>query len=162
MLAVGIDPGTARTGYGFVRETDHGFEVVDYGVITTVSTDSDETRLEQLFDRISSLLDLHQPDSGAVEKLFFSRNITSAIHVSQARGVVLLGLKRHGVKISEYTPMQVKQAICGYGGAEKRQIQEMVKVILNLESIPKPDDAADALAIALCHLQSYKLNSLAQ
>lgn len=160
MLAVGIDPGTARTGYGFVRETEHGYEVVDYGVVTTSSDNHDALRLSVLFEKLTELFTRYQPDIGAVEKLFFSRNITSAMNVSQARGVVLLGMHRKNIPVAEYTPRQVKQAVCGYGGAGKKQIQEMVKVILNLADLPKPDDAADALAIAICHLQSYKLMSL--
>jgi len=163
MVVVGIDPGIATTGYGFVCETSHGaLEVVEYGVIRTSAELPHEKRLLQLFQRLRELVILHQPESGAVEKLFFQRNVKTAITVGQGRGVVLLALAQADVAVAEYTPLEVKQAVAGYGGADKRQIQEMVRVLLDLEEIPKPDDAADALAVAICHLHSAKMLNLIQ
>lgn len=161
MLVLGIDPGTATTGYGLVQETaEGGYSVVAYGVILTPAGMAAEKRLLLLYQRLMELTLLHRPDCGAVEKLFFSRNVTTAIAVGQARGVVMLALAQQGLPVAEYTPMQVKQAITGYGGAEKMQIQLMVQALLGLPELPHPDDAADALAIAMCHLQSYRLQSL--
>ena len=161
MLVLGIDPGTATTGYGLVRETaDGSFAVVDFGVILTPAGMPMEKRLLLLYERLIELIILHRPESGAVEKLFFSRNVTTAIAVGQARGVVMLALAQHGLSVAEYTPMEVKQAITGYGGADKMQIQIMVQAILGLAELPRPDDAADALAIAMCHLQNYHLKEL--
>jgi crossover junction endodeoxyribonuclease RuvC len=161
MLVVGIDPGTATTGYGFVHETDQGdLEVIDFGVILTQAGDLPEIRLLQLHQRLKELLLLHQPDSGAVEKLFFQRNVTTAIAVGQARGVVLLSMAESGIPVAEYTPLEVKQAVVGYGGADKNQVQQMVKAMLQLSEIPRPDDAADALAIAICHIHSNRFLNL--
>jgi crossover junction endodeoxyribonuclease RuvC len=161
MLVLGIDPGTATTGYGLIRETEEGgFSVVEFGVILTPSTLAMEKRLLLLYEKLNEILLLHRPNSGAVEKLFFSRNVTNAITVSQARGVIMLALAQAKMQIAEYTPMEVKQAIAGYGGAEKKQVQIMVQMTLELDSLPKPDDAADALAVAVCHLKSYRMRSL--
>jgi len=161
MLVVGIDPGTATTGYGFVRETDQGnLEVVDYGVVLTQAGDQAEIRLFQLYNRLNELILLYQPNSGAVEKLFFQRNVTTAIAVGQARGVVLLSLAKAHIPVAEYTPLEVKQAVVGYGGADKNQVQQMVKALLQLAEVPRPDDAADALAIAICHLHSNRFLNL--
>ena len=161
MLVVGIDPGTATTGYGFVREAPSGsLEVVDYGVILTPAHTPAEQRLLLLYNRLMELLLLHRPDCGAVEKLFFARNVTTAIAVGQARGVVMLGLAQQGIHTAEYTPLEIKQAVTGYGGAEKMQVQIMVQAILEMPELPRPDDAADALAVALTHLQSYRLKEL--
>lgn len=161
MLVLGIDPGTATTGYGLVRETaDRGFEVVGYGVILTPAGMAQEKRLLMLHDQLLEIMLLHRPDCGAVEKLFFQRNVTNAIQVGQARGVVLLEMAKQGMLVNEYTPMEVKQAITGYGGAQKLQIQQMVQAILQLDELPRPDDAADALAVAICHLQSYRMRAL--
>jgi crossover junction endodeoxyribonuclease RuvC len=163
MLVVGIDPGTATTGYGFIRETSRGeLEAVDFGVILTRAGQPAENRLQEVYQKLKVLLFLHQPESGAVEKLFFQKNVTSAIAVGQARGVVLLALAEAGLRVSEYTPMQVKQAIAGYGGADKNQVQQMVRAILNLPDIPRPDDAADALAVAICHLHSRRFTRLSE
>lgn len=163
MLVVGIDPGTATTGYGFIRETPQGdLQVVDYGVILTPAHTPMEERLQHLYGRLKELFLLHRPQSGAVEKLFFQRNVTTAIAVGQARGIVLLAMAETGVSVFEYAPLEVKQAVVGYGGADKNQMQQMVKAILNLESIPKPDDAADALGIAICHIHSARLSSMSQ
>jgi crossover junction endodeoxyribonuclease RuvC len=161
MLALGIDPGTATTGYGFVRETQEGaLEILDFGVILTPAGETPEKRLVLLYNQLKQLILLHHPDTAAVEKLFFQRNITTAIAVGQARGVILLSLAEAGIQVFEYNPLEVKQAVAGYGGAPKKQVQQMVRVILNLEKIPQPDDAADALAIAICHIHSKHLTDL--
>ncbi len=160
MLVLGIDPGTATTGFGLVAETEHrDLEVVEYGTIQTPAGLEQEKRLKLLYDRINEIILLHRPQCGAVEKLFFRRNVTTAIAVGQARGVTLLAMAEHNMQIAEYTPMEVKQAVSGYGGADKKQVQVMVQAILNLSQLPKPDDAADALAIAICHLHSYRWNT---
>ena len=156
-LALGIDPGTATTGFGLVRLEDDGSLVaVDYGVILTPKEAAAPARLEMLYNQLSDLLRKHHPDTAAVEKLFFSRNVTTALAVGQARGVVMLCMQQAGVEPFEYTPNEIKQAVAGYGGAQKKQIQEMVRALLQLESIPKPDDAADALAIAITHLNTKR------
>jgi crossover junction endodeoxyribonuclease RuvC len=161
MLAIGIDPGTAITGYGLIREEQDGsLTVIDYGVIETSSNDSMPQRLVQLYQNLKSIIDHHNPQSGAVEKLFFARNVRTALSVGQARGVALLALAEAGVELSEYSPNEVKQAVAGYGGADKNQVQHMVQALLELEKIPQPDDAADALAVAICHLHSARIRSL--
>lgn len=160
MLIVGIDPGTATTGYGLVRETDNGIEVVDFGVVVTPAGERPEIRLFQLYEALTKLMLLHRPQSGAVERLFFQRNVSTAIAVGQARGVAMLVMAQNSVPVAEYTPLEVKQAVTGYGKADKNQVQQMVKALLELEDIPRPDDAADALAIAICHLHSMKYSSL--
>jgi crossover junction endodeoxyribonuclease RuvC len=163
MLVLGIDPGTATTGYGFVRDLPDGsLEVVDFGVISTPAALPMPERLSMLYQKLIEKILLYGPQSGAVEKLFFQRNVTTAMTVGQARGVVILALAQHGMEVAEYTPLQVKQAVTGYGGADKNQVQQMVKALLNLLLVPKPDDAADALAVAICHLHSARLNRLIQ
>ena len=161
MVVVGIDPGTATTGFGFICEKENGdLEVLDYGVILTPAGDTMGNRLKKIFNDLSALLLLHRPDSSAVEKLFFQRNVTTALSVGQARGVILLAMAEHHIPIAEYTPMEIKQAIAGYGGADKLQVQQMVKALLGLNDIPKPDDAADALAIAICHIHTSRFARL--
>ena len=156
-LALGIDPGTAITGYGLVRLSPDGELVaVKYGVINTPKTDPPPARLETIYDEMTNLLKEHKPDIAAVEKLFFARNVTTGIAVGQARGVVMLALQKAGLEIFEYTPKEIKNAVAGYGGADKRQVQEMVRALLKLDSIPKPDDAADALAVAITHLSTRR------
>ena len=163
MIFLGIDPGTAITGYGLVRENKNGdLEAIDYGVIKTASKLPLEERLIKIYNELEELILLHKPTSGAVEKVFFSTNAKTAMSVGHARGVVLLVLAKNGVPIADYSPMDVKQAVVGYGVAEKRQVQEMVKAILNLNEIPKPDDAADALAVAICHYHSYRYHNLSK
>jgi crossover junction endodeoxyribonuclease RuvC len=155
MLVIGIDPGTASTGYGVVRQGDNGrLELVAYGVISTPSDQPMSERLRDLHMELTDLLALHQPDSGAVEKLFYSRNVLTAISVGQARGVSMLAFAQANIPVDEYNPRVVKQSVTGYGGAEKSQIQEMVRSLLGMDVLPKPDDAADALAVAICHLHS--------
>jgi len=156
-LALGIDPGTATTGFGLVRlDPDGELVAVKYGVILTPKDASASARLVMLYDQLQGLLKEYQPDTAAVEKLFFSRNVTTALAVGQARGVVMLSLEQAGIEPFEYTPNEVKQAVAGFGGADKRQVQDMVRALLQLESIPKPDDAADALAIAITHLNTRR------
>ena len=156
-LALGIDPGTATTGYGLVRLMPDGELVaVSYGIISTPKEATPPARLEMLFDDLNKLLKKHKPETAAVEKLFFSKNVTTALAVGQARGVIMLCLQKAGIEPFEYTPNEVKQAVAGYGSAEKRQVQEMVRALLQLGSIPKPDDAADALAIAIKHLNTKR------
>lgn len=161
MIVIGIDPGTATTGYGIIEENNDGdFRTIEYGVISTTAGQPLENRLKTIYEQITTLILLHKPQSGAVEKLFFKQNVTNAIAVGQARGVVLLAMVMNGVAVYEYSPSEVKSAISGYGNAEKAQVQAMVKAILSLDDIPKPDDAADALAIAICHLNSSGILSL--
>jgi crossover junction endodeoxyribonuclease RuvC len=163
MLVIGIDPGTATTGYGIVEENQRKeIRAIAYGIIKTEPNIPAEQRLLEIYEQLNELILLHRPDTGAVEKLFFSKNVTTAIAVGQARGVILLSLASAHIPLVEYTPNEIKQAVTGYGGADKKQIQEMIRTILNLDSIPKPDDAADALAIALCHVQSQGYSQMTQ
>jgi crossover junction endodeoxyribonuclease RuvC len=156
-LALGIDPGIATTGYGLVRLTRDGELVaVSFGIISTPKDSSAPVRLEILFDQLKALLKKYKPDTAAVEKLFFQSNVKTALSVGQARGVIMLCLQKAGIEPFEYTPNEVKQAVAGYGGADKRQVQDMVRALLQLDSIPKPDDAADALAIAITHLNTTR------
>ncbi len=156
-LALGIDPGTATTGYGFVRVLPDGNMIpVKYGVILTPKEATASARLVMLYDDLRALVSEYKPELAAVEKLFFARNVTTAIAVGQARGVIMLCLEQFGVTTFEYTPKEIKQAVAGYGSAEKRQVQEMVRALLQLDSIPKPDDAADALAVAITHLSTKR------
>ena len=160
-LVLGIDPGTATTGYGLVRDLpDDNLQMVDFGVIQTPAGLPAAERLSLLYHRLRELLLLHRPESAAVEKLFFQNNVKTAIAVGQARGVVLLALAEAGLEIAEYTPNEVKQAVAGYGSADKKQIQEMVRILLRMAHIPQPDDAADALAVCICHQHSARLNML--
>jgi len=152
MIVIGIDPGTARLGYGIIAVRNRKPEHVCYGCIESGKGQTASARLLHIYSEVATLLEKYPPAHIAVEKLFFSRNITSAMSVSEARGVILLLAEQQRIPITEYTPNQVKQAITGSGRADKRQMQEMIKRLLNLEEIPKPDDAADALSIALCHI----------
>lgn len=160
MIVIGIDPGTARTGYGLVREADGALAAVAYGVIETAAGIPLHRRLQTIHRELRDLLALHRPVSGAVEKLFFARNVTTALAVGQARGVAMLALADANVAVAEYTPLEVKQAVAGYGRADKPQMQAMVRMLLGLSEIPRPDDAADALAVAICHLHSAKMKAL--
>ncbi len=156
-LVIGIDPGTATTGYGLVRDLpDDNLQMVEFGVIQTPAGMPAAERLSMLYHRLRELLLLHRPESAAVEKLFFQNNVKTAIAVGQARGVALLALAEAGLEIAEYTPNEVKQAVTGYGSADKKQIQEMVRILLRMAHIPQPDDAADALAIAITHLHTRR------
>jgi len=161
MAVIGIDPGTALTGYGIIEELpDQSLQVIDFGVIRTDSTDKPEIRLRKIFSQLNEILSLYKPETGAVEKLYFQRNTRTAMSVGQARGVAILSLAEAGLSISEYGPVEIKQAVVGYGKASKNQVQQMVKILLNLQEIPKPDDAADALAVAICHIHSRKMLAL--
>ena len=156
-VILGIDPGTATTGYGLVQDREDGsLESITYGVILTPPAMPAHQRLSLLYHDLNDLLLLHHPDGVAVEKLFFQTNVKTAIAVGQARGVVLLAISEAGLPLSEYTPNEVKQAVAGYGSAGKKQVQEMVRVLLCLSELPKPDDAADALAIAITDLNTHK------
>jgi crossover junction endodeoxyribonuclease RuvC len=158
MLVIGIDPGIAITGFGLIQENSDGsIQCIDYGVIRTPSGITPEKRLLILFEEIRKILLLHHPVCAGVEKLFFQHNVKTAMSVGQARGVALLALAQAHVDVSEYTPNEVKQSLTGYGAADKAQVQQMVKTVLNLPEIPQPDDAADALAVAFCHLNCKHL-----
>jgi crossover junction endodeoxyribonuclease RuvC len=163
MMVIGIDPGTATTGFGLVQEKEDGsLKVIDYGAIQTPPGIAMPERLLSLYERLKEILLLHHPDSGAVEKLFFQRNVTTAISVGQARGVALLALAQMNLPVMEYTPLEIKQAVAGYGGAGKQQVQQMVRALLEMDDIPRPDDAADALAVAICHLHSAGMRRIYQ
>ena len=162
MIVLGIDPGTATTGYGVVRDNPDGRLIkVCYGVIRTEADTPYPIRLKEIHEGIAFLINEYKPEAIATEQLFFNKNVATALSVGQARGVVILTAALAGIELAEYTPIQVKEAVVGYGRAEKMQVQLMVKVVLGLEEIPKPDDAADALAVAICHLNSYKMRSFA-
>ncbi|OYD09914.1 crossover junction endodeoxyribonuclease RuvC [Paludifilum halophilum] len=154
MRILGIDPGIAIVGYGVIDQRGNQLKVVDYGSIQTPAKTATATRLKQIYDASTELFRRFQPDVVAIEKLFFNRNVTTAFTVGQARGVVMLASEEAGAVITEYTPLQVKMAVVGYGQAQKKQIQEMVRMILSLPDIPKPDDVADALGVAICQAHS--------
>lgn len=162
MIVLGIDPGTAITGFGIIEElADQSLRVLDCGVIRTPSASSDWERLLLLFERISEVIRFYHPDCAAVEKLYFQQNVTTALSVGQARGVVLLAMAQNRLQVSEYSPLEVKQSIAGYGRADKQQIQRMVKALLMMSDPPSPDDVADALAVAICHLNSHQMKKIA-
>jgi len=160
VLVLGVDPGTAITGYGLVREEEGGLTLVDYGVITTPAGQPLPERLQTIYSGLADVAGKHQPQQAAVEELFFSRNVRTALSVGHARGVALLALVDAGLAIYEYKPLEIKQAITGYGGADKQQVQEMVRLLLNLDHVPQPDDAADAVAVAVCHIHSARMTAL--
>ncbi|MCI9597094.1 MAG: crossover junction endodeoxyribonuclease RuvC [Firmicutes bacterium] len=151
MRILGIDPGYAILGYGVVDMIGNRFKVVDYGAVTTEAGMEMPDRLKILYNSLMELIVRHEPEVASVEELFFNTNAKTAILVGQARGVAVLACANSGLEIQEYTPLQIKQALVGYGRAEKKQVQQMVKTILNLKEVPKPDDTADALAAAVCH-----------
>ncbi len=162
MLVLGIDPGTATTGFGLVRELANGdLQAVHYGVITTQAKMPMPNRLMILYDGVRKLIEDYKPDSAAIENLFFGKNVTTAITVAQGRGVVLLALAQAGLTIREYKPAEIKQAIAGYGNADKTQVQEMIRQLLNLDQIPRPDDAADGLGVAITDLSSSRFERMA-
>jgi crossover junction endodeoxyribonuclease RuvC len=160
MLVLGIDPGTAITGYGLVKGEGDDLTLVAYGAITTSSDWPLPERLQRIYQELTALIEDQQPTAAAVEELFFSKNVRTALSVGQARGVALLAAANARLSIHEYTPLQVKQAIAGYGRATKDQVQQMVKMLLALDSVPQPDDAADAIAVAICHIHSAKLTAM--
>jgi len=161
-LVLGVDPGTAITGYGLVWGEGDNLRLVDYGAITTSSDESQPQRLQEIYRQLTALIQERQPAVAAVEKLFFSRNVRTALSVVQARGVALLAIANAEIAVHEYTPLEVKQAVVGYGRATKEQVQEMVKVLLGLDSVPQPDDAADAIAVAICHIHSARMKDFAR
>lgn len=156
MRILGIDPGTGILGFGVIDAAGGKATLVDGGVIRTPVHEDDAVRLVTIFDELSEVIKATKPDAMSVEKLFFAQNVTTAMTVSQARGVILLCGKQAGLEIFEYTPLQIKMAISGYGRADKKQMQEMVRVILGLKEVPKPDDCADAIAAALTHAQTMR------
>lgn len=161
MLILGIDPGLTRTGIGLISISQRNDpELLHYEVIDSTAVSSTSSRLIFLFDRLSALIETYQPTESAMEKLFFQRNITTALAVSEARGVATLCLARFGLPISEYTPNEVKQSVSGSGRADKKQVQSMVQLLLGMNEVPQPDDAADALAVALCHASHINLRNL--
>ena len=161
MIIVGFDPGLATLGYGVISKDERGkVQMLDYGIISTPKDENLAVRLAMLEKGIKQVIDKFKPDEIAVEELFFAKNVKTGIAVAHARGVLLLTATKECGKLFEYTPLQIKQALTGYGRAEKNQIQQMVKSTLKLKAIPRPDDAADALAVALCHAQTAKLGAL--
>lgn len=160
MIILGFDPGTATTGFGVVESVNDVLRPIDVGVILTPADMPIEERLLSIYTDVNTLLDKYNPDTVATERLFFDRNVTNALSVGRAIGVILLAVAQRGLPWMEYTPMQVKTSVTGYGGADKNQIQQMVVRLLGLAEVPKPDDAADALAIAICHAHSLKLKSI--
>jgi len=156
---LGLDPGTAITGYGIVCAEGQSLTPVIHGVITTPAGLALPLRLQQLYGELCELIHTYQPSAAAVEELYFARNARTALAVGQARGVILLALAEAGLDIFSYTPLQVKKAITGYGRADKEQMQQMVRLLLSLEAIPQPDDAADALAVAICHAHSSAVSA---
>ncbi len=164
MRAIGIDPGTAITGWGVVEQEFGGqdLDTVAYGVITTPADMPFPKRLKVIYDELTEIIAQYQPETSAVEMLFFSRNTTTALSVGHGRGVAMLALANADLPIAEYKPLEIKQAIVGYGGADKGQVQRMVKLLLNLDETPKPDDAADALAVAICHLHSARWQNIGE
>lgn len=160
MIILGVDPGIAILGYGLVKYEANKFTIIDYGAVTTEADIPMSQRLARIYDELVCLLEKYKPDVFAVEELFFNKNIKTALTVGHARGVAVLAGTKMGIPVYEYTPLQVKQAVVGYGRADKKQIQQMVKVLLNLRAVPKPDDVADALAVAICHGNSSNFSEL--
>ena len=157
MIILGIDPGLAIVGFGVIDKQKNKTEVIDYGVIRTPKEDTLPIRLEKVYKGMCELIDKYKPEQVAIEELFFNTNITTGIAVAEARGVIILACINKGCRLFEYTPLQIKQALTGNGRADKQQVQYMVKAILRLKAVPKPDDAADGLAAALCHSQTNLL-----
>jgi len=160
LIVMGIDPGIAIVGFGIIEKRGSQLKPIQYGTIDTEAHTRTELRLKQIYDAMTILIETYKPQAMAIEKLYFNRNVTTAFTVGQARGVMLLAAEEAQLHVAEYTPLQVKQAVVGYGQAEKHQIQEMVKMLLNLKQIPKPDDAADALAIGICHAHAAQTEVL--
>ena len=160
MIILGIDPGTATTGYGIVEKLGSNIRYISCGVITTEKTESSPTRLKQIFEDLNELLDEYSPDVMVTEQLFFSNNVTTALQVGRTVGILLLAAAQRNLEWYEYRPMEVKMAVVGYGAADKKQVQYMVTQLLGLKSPPKPDDAADALAVAICHANSSHIMAI--
>ncbi|NLO83754.1 MAG: crossover junction endodeoxyribonuclease RuvC [Clostridiales bacterium] len=162
MIVLGIDPGMAILGYGVVEQCGSSLKPIDYGVVTTPPDMMTAQRLTVIFEAVGQLIDRYCPESIAVEELFFNKNAKTALSIGHARGVAILAAALKSVEVYEYTPLQVKQAVVGYGRASKQQVQQMVRMLLGLKEIPKPDDAADALAVSICHLHSIALQKKLQ
>lgn len=160
MRIIGIDPGIAITGYGIIDKEGNTYKPVCYGKITTESRELTPKRLVSLYNNLMDIFNKYKPQCAVVEELFFNKNAKTAMVIGQARGVAILAAANAGLEIYEYTPLQVKQAVVGYGRAEKVQVQQMIKILLNLKEIPRPDDVSDALAVALCHGNSYTMKKL--
>ena len=160
MIIVGFDPGLATLGYGVIKTENGKISMLDYGAVLTPKDENLAVRLAMIEEGVKEIIKTYKPDEIALEELFFAKNVTTGINVAHARGVILLTAVKECGKIYEYTPLQIKQALTGYGRADKHQVQEMVRALLRLKSIPKPDDAADALAVALTHAQTNKLGGL--
>lgn len=162
MRILGIDPGYAIVGFGIVDYDASRFKTIDYGAVTTMAGDRFSLRLKTVYEDISQIMDSYKPDVVSMEKIYFQNNQKTAIDVAQARGVILLAAAQRGIEVYEYTPLEVKKAVTGYGQAVKKQVQEMTKRLLNLKEIPKPDDTADALAMTVCHAHTSisRLNKL--
>ncbi len=156
MIIIGIDPGTATTGYGVIEKNGQALKHLTHGVISTLKTEAMPDRLHTVYTELNGLIDLYKPDVIATEHLFFSKNVTTGMQVSRTVGIILLSVAQRGIVWNEYRPAEVKLAVVGYGAAEKKQVQFMVKQILSLTAIPKSDDAADALALAICHAHSMR------
>ncbi len=160
MLVIGVDPGTATTGYGVVDYVQGKEILISYGTIRTAADTPMELRLLKIHQEFNALLDQYQPQAVAIEELFHHKNAKTVISVAQSRGVLLMTAAARGLELAEYTPLQVKQAVSGYGNADKKQVQIMVQKILHMQQLARPDDAADALAIAICHIHSYRMGRL--
>lgn len=160
MRVIGVDPGTAITGWGIVEGNGSDLEMVAVGTITTAAGTPLPKRLQTIYHELTAIIKQWQPSTAAIEELFFSKNAKTALAVGHGRGVAMLALANAELSITEYKPLEVKQAITGHGGADKKQMQQMVKLLLTLDEVPRPDDAADALAIAICHLHSARLRLL--
>ena len=160
MIILGIDPGLATLGYGVIEADNQNRRLIQFGTLTTPAGQPMPQRLRAIYQGMNQLLDIYRPDEVAFEELFFSKNITTGIAVSHARGVALLAVVQRTDELYEYTPMQIKQAVTGYGGADKHQVQQMVKMLLNMKDIARPDDAADALAVALTHANSMNMKKM--
>jgi crossover junction endodeoxyribonuclease RuvC len=160
MRVLGLDPGTASTGYGVIEADNGRLSLITYGVIKTPAGEESSVRLQMIFEAVNELIDKFRPDSAGVEEVFFGRNITTAINVGQARGVLLLALANANIPIGEYSPPKIKDTVTGYGKADKAQVQLMVRNLLDLEETPRPDDAADGLAVAITHYQYQRFASM--
>lgn len=160
MIIIGLDPGTATTGFGIIKYNENEYELLDYGCITTTMAHSLAQRLNQISKDLQEIVDQWQPDIIAIEEIFFSKNIKTAMTVAHARGALMQKLSSEGYEICEYKPQQIKEAVCGYGRADKTQVQKMVQLLLKMDHLPRPDDAADALGAAICHASNIKLKTL--
>lgn len=158
MKILGIDPGYAIVGYGVIEYNANRFKTIDYGAILTDKDTPFPSRLKHIYEKTMQLINIHKPEYLSIEELFFNTNVKTAIAVGHARGILLLAAEQSGIPIYEYTPLQIKQAVTGYGRADKHQVQQMMKTLLGLPAVPKPDDTADALAVAICHAHSYRAN----